>query len=139
MDVAEWLRSLGLEHCAPAFAQNHISPEILPNLTADDLKDLGVASVGHCRAILAAIDGLRAVPVPPPRSRQPGLRPTTTSLTLPRARATVFRQFHEQSRSILPSPLLEAALRQMSETGSFRGAAQRRARPRVTRATARRY
>jgi class 3 adenylate cyclase len=60
MDVREWLRSLGLGQYAPAFAQNHIGPELLPSLTADDLKDLGVASVGHRRAMLEAIAGLRA-------------------------------------------------------------------------------
>jgi class 3 adenylate cyclase len=59
MDVTEWLRLLRLEQYAPAFAQNHISPELLPELTADDLRDLGVASVGHRRAMLAAIAGLR--------------------------------------------------------------------------------
>ncbi len=62
MDVTEWLRSLRLEQYAPAFAQNHISPELLPSLTADDLKELGIASLGHRRAILAAIAGLRAGP-----------------------------------------------------------------------------
>jgi len=36
MDVTEWLRSLGLEQYAPAFAQNHIRPELLPSLTADE-------------------------------------------------------------------------------------------------------
>jgi hypothetical protein len=43
MDVTEWLRSLGLEQYAPAFEQNHIRPELLPSLTADDLKELGIA------------------------------------------------------------------------------------------------
>jgi hypothetical protein len=62
MDVTEWLRSLGLEQYAPAFAQNHIRPELLPSLAADDLKELGIASVGHRRELLAAIDGLRAGP-----------------------------------------------------------------------------
>jgi class 3 adenylate cyclase len=62
MDVTEWLRSLGLEQYAPAFEQNHVSPELLPELTADDLKELGVASLGHRRAMLAAIAGLRAGP-----------------------------------------------------------------------------
>jgi hypothetical protein len=64
MDVTEWLCSLGLEQYASAFEQNHINPELLPSLTADDLKDLGVASVGHRRAILGAIAGLRAAPTP---------------------------------------------------------------------------
>ena len=62
MDVTEWLRSLDLEQYAPAFEQNHINPEVLPELTAEDLKDLGVASVGHRRAMLAAIAGLRGKP-----------------------------------------------------------------------------
>jgi class 3 adenylate cyclase len=59
MDVNEWLRSLGLEQYAHAFEQNHISPELLPSLSAEDLKELGIASLGHRRAMLAAIAGLR--------------------------------------------------------------------------------
>src|SRR6516225_5441581 len=55
MDVARWLRSLGLEQYAPAFEQNHIRRELLPSLTADDLKELGIASVGHRRELLEAI------------------------------------------------------------------------------------
>jgi len=65
MDVIEWLRSLGLEQYAPAFEQNHIRPELLPRLTADDLKELGVASVGHRRALLDAIVALTAEGAPP--------------------------------------------------------------------------
>jgi class 3 adenylate cyclase len=63
MDVTEWLRSLTLEQYAPAFEQNHISPELLPSLTADDLKELGIASVGHRREMLEAIAELCAEPV----------------------------------------------------------------------------
>jgi class 3 adenylate cyclase len=62
MDVSEWLRGLGLEQYAPAFEQNHISSELLPRLTADDLKELGIASVGHRRAMLEAIAELVAEP-----------------------------------------------------------------------------
>src|SRR6516164_10474976 len=62
MDIAAWLLGLGLEQYAPAFAENHIRPELLPELTSDDLKELGVASVGHRREILAAIARSRAVP-----------------------------------------------------------------------------
>ncbi len=64
MDVTEWLRSLGLEQYAPAFEQNHIRPELLSSLTADDLKELGIASAGHRREMLGAIAGLRARPAP---------------------------------------------------------------------------
>jgi class 3 adenylate cyclase len=62
MDVTDWLRSLGLEQYSAAFEQNHVSPELLPSLTADDLKELGVASVGHRRQMLKAIADLYAEP-----------------------------------------------------------------------------
>jgi class 3 adenylate cyclase len=63
MKVTEWLRSLGLEEYAPAFEQNHIGPKLLSDLSADDLNDLGVASLGHRHAVLAAIAGMRTGPV----------------------------------------------------------------------------
>src|SRR5271167_410339 len=55
MDVGDWLRSLGLGEYEPAFRDNKIDGEVLPNLTGDDLKELGVASVGHRRKLLSAI------------------------------------------------------------------------------------
>src|SRR3984893_14700233 len=54
MDVAEWLRGLGLEQYAPAFRDNDIDREVLHGLTADDLRELGVASIGHRRRLLEA-------------------------------------------------------------------------------------
>jgi class 3 adenylate cyclase len=62
MDVAAWLRGLGLEEYAPAFHDNAIDGEVLRELTADDLKDLGVTLIGHRRKLLAAIAILEAVP-----------------------------------------------------------------------------
>ena len=60
MDVGVWLRRLGLDQYEAAFRENEISEKILPNLTAEDLKDLGVAMVGHRRMLLDAIAALRA-------------------------------------------------------------------------------
>ena len=60
MDVAAWLQGLGLERYAPAFRDNEIDGEVLPELTAEDLKDLGVTSVGHRRRLLDAIAALGA-------------------------------------------------------------------------------
>ncbi len=54
-DVGDWLRSLGLSEYEPAFRDKQIDGEVLPNLTGDDLKELGVASVGHRRKLLSAI------------------------------------------------------------------------------------
>ena len=54
MDIVEWLRGLGLERYAPAFCDNDIDWEVLPRLTAEDLRELGVASIGHRRRLLDA-------------------------------------------------------------------------------------
>src|SRR6202011_3727418 len=58
MDIAAWLRGLGLEQYAPAFRDNDVDGEVLPELTADDLISIGVTSVGHRRKLLAAIAAL---------------------------------------------------------------------------------
>jgi hypothetical protein len=58
MDVAEWLRGLGLEQYASAFRDNDIDGEVVRRLTGGDLRELGVASVGHRRRLLDAIAAL---------------------------------------------------------------------------------
>ena len=59
MDVADWLRSLGLERYEAAFRENDVDAELLPSLTADDLKEIGITSLGHRRRLLEAIAALR--------------------------------------------------------------------------------
>jgi SAM (Sterile alpha motif) domain-containing protein len=59
MDIVVWLRSLGLGRYEAAFRDNEIDETVLPNLTAEDLKDLGVSAVGHRRKLLDAIAVLR--------------------------------------------------------------------------------
>ena len=59
IDVAQWLRKLGLAQYEEAFQNNAITPDVLLELTADDLKELGVATVGHRRLLLNAIAALR--------------------------------------------------------------------------------
>jgi SAM domain (Sterile alpha motif) len=46
MDVGEWLRDLGLGEYEEKFRDNRIGADVLPRLTADDLKDIGVSAVG---------------------------------------------------------------------------------------------
>src|SRR3984957_1143602 len=58
MDVAAWLQGLGLERYAPAFLENRIEADILPSLTLEDLRDLGVTLVGDRRRLLDAIAAL---------------------------------------------------------------------------------
>ena len=75
MDVAAWLRGLGLEQYEPAFRDNRIDAEILPKLTAEDLKDIGVAAVGDRRKLLEAIAALRVGAPPSPVAEQPSEAP----------------------------------------------------------------
>ncbi|MFL5256483.1 MAG: AAA family ATPase [Rhodopila sp.] len=77
MDTGDWLKSLGLERYEAAFRANDVTVGLLPILTADDLRDIGVTSVGHRRRILDAIAPLRLVRIPDPTlvevSSDPGM------------------------------------------------------------------
>src|SRR6516225_8242898 len=60
MNVGDWLRKLGFERYEAAFRENNVTGEVLPKLTAEDLKDLGVVPVGDRRLLLDAIGSLRS-------------------------------------------------------------------------------
>ena len=70
MDVGDWLRGLGLEQYEALFRESDIDPEVLPELTDQHLKDLGV-SFGHRLKMLRAIREMardapvKAQPSPP--------------------------------------------------------------------------
>jgi class 3 adenylate cyclase/predicted ATPase len=71
IEINAWLRELGLEQYAEAFHDNDIDGDLLQRLTAEDLRELGIASVGHRRRLLDAIaafgdaDRTRTVSLPP--------------------------------------------------------------------------
>src|SRR5215468_1425712 len=75
MDLGGWLRGLGLERYEAAFRENEIDQTVLPNLTAEDLKDLGVGIVGHRRKLLDAIAALHG------QSQQTGFSPNEAPST----------------------------------------------------------
>jgi hypothetical protein len=62
IDVGGWLRGLGLGQYEAAFRQNEIDERVLPSLTREDLKEIGVGPVGHRRRLLDAIALLRSEP-----------------------------------------------------------------------------
>jgi class 3 adenylate cyclase len=66
LDVAAWLKNLGLEQYETAFRDNAVDGGLLPSLTAEDLRDLGVTIVGHRRKLLDAINAIGAASKPPP-------------------------------------------------------------------------
>ena len=71
-DIGDWLRGLGLGQYEAGFRQNEVNESVLPKLTQEDLREIGVAPVGHRRMILDAIATLRAgtdAKAPPPPSR----------------------------------------------------------------------
>jgi hypothetical protein len=55
VQIADWLGKLGLEQYAQRFSENEIDVSVLPHLTDQDLKDIGIP-LGHRRKILAAIN-----------------------------------------------------------------------------------
>src|SRR5215471_16042661 len=96
MDLGGWLRSLGLAQYEAAFRENAINEAILAKLTAEDLKDIGVAAVGHRRVLLDAIAALRGE-TPPKQENAP------SAATEP-----------------APSPTAQAVARQKPETAGER-------------------
>ena len=89
MDVGVWLRSLGLGQYEAAFRDNEIDGEVLPKLTVEDLKDLGVAVVGHRRKIMSAIEALNAPSAAPAAAARCSSRPTPLPDAAERRQLTV--------------------------------------------------
>jgi class 3 adenylate cyclase len=69
-DVGGWLRGLGLGQYEATFRENEIDQSVLPSLTAEDLKELGIGALGHRRKLLDAIALLRAEPAAKPTSAE---------------------------------------------------------------------
>jgi class 3 adenylate cyclase len=63
--IADWLKKLGLPEYGERFAENGIDVSVLPHLTDQDLKDMGVL-LGHRRKMLAAIGDLSSRPAAAP-------------------------------------------------------------------------
>ena len=90
MDVGGWLRGLGLEQYEAAFRENEIDEVVLPRLTAEDLKELGVGFVGDRRKLLDAIAALRPeVSAPTPLSDLPPVTDKAAKDTAERRQVTV--------------------------------------------------
>jgi hypothetical protein len=61
-DMDGWLEGLGLSSYREAFHANDVDFDTLRLLTAEDLQQIGVTSVGHRRRMLAAIAELGEKP-----------------------------------------------------------------------------
>src|SRR6266550_4127239 len=78
MDVAEWLRGLGLDQYEAVFRDNDVDGEVVRRLTAEDLRELGVASIGHRRRLLDAIAKLGEALPPEPAAFPTQARETSS-------------------------------------------------------------
>ena len=82
MDVVVWLRSLGLGKYEAAFRENEIDETVLPSLTAENLKELGVTALGHRVKLLDAIAALRTdVGAKAPSADETISKPSTPSVS----------------------------------------------------------
>jgi predicted ATPase/class 3 adenylate cyclase len=81
LDIGQWLRDLGLQSYEQAFRENGVDLDVLPRLTADDLKEIGVSAVGHRRKILDAV-GQLAVAQPSAESQEAPGRAERRQLTV---------------------------------------------------------
>jgi class 3 adenylate cyclase/predicted ATPase len=80
--IADWLKALGLAEYAARFTENHIDLALLCELTDRDLKELGIASLGHRRKLLRAIAAFDSSPLPP-ASRPPAAMSSPDAPTPP--------------------------------------------------------
>ncbi len=81
-NVRAWLSELGLPQYADAFEHNDVAPDLLPTLTDQDLRELGVQSLGHRKTLLKAIVELD-------RAELRALAPTPEALPAPPTAASV--------------------------------------------------
>jgi class 3 adenylate cyclase len=100
MDVAAWLRGLGLEQYEPAFRDNYVDADVLPDLTAEDLIGLGVTTIGHRRKLLSAIAALGAEAPAPAVTATPAPVPTQAPVSVP-ASASVQAQAERRQLTVM--------------------------------------
>ncbi|WP_081894681.1 adenylate/guanylate cyclase domain-containing protein [Ruegeria halocynthiae] len=89
-DLRDWLSALGLSDYAQAFLENKIDFAILPDLTGEDLIEIGVSAVGDRRRLLRAISELDTVETVPAYESQTPLEPAKRQVTVMFADLTGF-------------------------------------------------
>jgi SAM domain (Sterile alpha motif)/Adenylate and Guanylate cyclase catalytic domain len=88
VDIAAWLRELGLERYAQVFQDSEIEPEILAELTEEDFKELGIP-LGPRRKLMKVIAALSAeAPAPSDHPAAVGF-PATPPIHAERRQLTV--------------------------------------------------
>jgi len=86
--IGDWLKRLGMSEYAQRFAENGIDLSVLPDLTDQDLKDIGVL-LGHRRKLLRAIAELNEVEKGPLKAAPPAATSSTPQDAAERRQVTV--------------------------------------------------
>jgi len=107
MDVGGWLRRLGLEQYEAAFRENAVDAEVLPRLTTDDLKEMGIVPIGHRRRLLDAIAALRLPATP---AEAPAQVSSSSTLTEPAGSTAERRPLSVMFCDLIGSTALSARL-----------------------------
>jgi len=111
MDIGAWLRGLGLEEYEPAFRDNRIDAEVLPDLTEAHLASLGLP-LGPRLKLLKAIAALREGAEPSPAAEQPSAVPAPAGAA---AREAERRQVTVMFCDLVGSTALSAAITPVSQ------------------------
>src|SRR5499427_7197866 len=90
--IADWLQKLGLGQYAQRFAENDVAFSILPDLTDQDLKEIGV-SLGHRRQLLREIANLGKTVGTPPLAPSASGPPIAAPTVAPSAEAAGERRY----------------------------------------------
>jgi SAM domain (Sterile alpha motif) len=83
-EIAEWLDKLGMSEYAQRFAESRIDASVLPDLTDQDLKDLGIV-LGDRSKMLRAIANLDNAP---PTAAAASAQPMAVKTAMPAPEAT---------------------------------------------------
>ena len=112
-EIGAWLEALHLGQYAQAFAEHDIDGTVLAQLSTDDLREIGIASLGHRKRILAAIAAARDGK--PPRPSDPLDNPVTSPADGERREVTILFAdlcgFTALSRALDPEELHDLVAR----------------------------
>ena len=86
MDVAQWLKALGLGQYEALFREHEIDADVLPDLTEADLEKIGVP-LGRRKRLMRAIAVLASNEAPPPARKPAAAAPSLPSIAISRAEA----------------------------------------------------
>ena len=103
IDVASWLQQLGLAQYEPAFRDNEVDGDVLPDLTAEDLIGLGVTLIGHRRKLLSAIAALGAAAPAPALTATPASAPSPAPASAQAERRQLTVMFCDLARPCSPA------------------------------------